>query len=239
MTMKCLEGIDVAVLAGGLGTRINGVLGDTPKVLAPINGKPYLDHLLGWLSSFGAAHIVLCLGHLADKVIAHVADQEGVESVVESEPMGTGGALRLAGERLRSDPVMVMNGDTWLGTDLCRFLDSHRQSKSMVSVLCVPVDDISRYGSVEINQGRIVRFREKDAANPAPGVISAGAYLFSPAAFDALAIAQGPSLERDFLEHLPAGSISGFIPERINFIDIGTPKSLEAAKTVLTGDALQ
>ncbi len=233
MTKNCLDGIDVAVLAGGLGTRISGVLGDTPKVLAPINDKPYLDHLLDWFSTFGPARIVLCLGHLADKVIDHIAGRENVATVVEPEPLGTGGAVKLARDRLTSDPVLVMNGDTWLGTDLCLFLDSHRKSGAMVSVLCVPVDDVCRYGSVELNHGRITAFREKDPANSGPGLISAGAYFISQAALGSVA---GPSLERDFLQRLPPESIHGYVPDAINFIDIGTPESLIAASAILTGE---
>ena len=64
--MAGLDGIEVLVLAGGLGTRIRGVLGDTPKVLAPINGRPFLDHLLDRLAALGAGRVVLSLGHLAD-----------------------------------------------------------------------------------------------------------------------------------------------------------------------------
>lgn len=239
MTVKCLEGIDVAILAGGLGTRIQGVLGDTPKVLAPIGGKLYLDHLLDWLASFGTDHVVLCLGHLANSVIDHVAGRDMVETVVEPEPLGTGGALRFARPRLQRDPVLVINGDTWIGTDLCSFINSHRQSGAMISVLCAPVEDVARYGSIELDQDRIVRFLEKSPTHSGPGLINAGAYLFTQAGIDELSESTGSSLERDFLQHLPARSINGFTPEHINFIDIGTPNSLVAADAVLTGAKLR
>ena len=229
MTKDCLDGIDVVVLAGGLGTRISGVLGETPKVLATINGRPYLDYLLDWFSTFGTARIVFCLGHLADKVTDHVAGRQNVTTVVEPERLGTGGAVQFARDRLASDPVFIMNGDTWLGTDLCRFLDSHRRSAAAVSVLCVPVDDVSRYGSVEIYQERIVAFREKDLANTGPGLISAGAYLMSQ---EALAMLEGPSLERDFLQRQPPRSVHGYVPDSIDFVDIGTPESLVVARSV-------
>jgi len=66
---QCLATLDVLVIAGGLGTRIKSALGDTPKLLAPIAGRPYLAYLLDWLRRFGAKRIVLGLGHQAQAVI--------------------------------------------------------------------------------------------------------------------------------------------------------------------------
>ena len=75
MARYCLADVDVAILAGGLGTRIQGVLGETPKVLAPINGRPFLDYLIVWLESFGARRIVLCLGHRAETVVEYMRNR--------------------------------------------------------------------------------------------------------------------------------------------------------------------
>jgi NDP-sugar pyrophosphorylase family protein len=68
-----LSRMDVVVLAGGRGTRLAGLLGDLPKILAPIGDRPYLAHLLGFLSRFGATRVILCLGHIADRVEAYLA----------------------------------------------------------------------------------------------------------------------------------------------------------------------
>ena len=233
--MTSLGGVDVAVLAGGMGTRINSVLGDTPKALAPINGKPYLDHLLDWLDGFGAAKVVLCLGHLSDRIVAHVAGRPGVSCVVEPQPLGTGGATKFARASLTSDDVLIMNGDTWLETDLGAFLESHKKQKCPASILCLRVDDVSRYGSVEITGGRITMFFEKDPSRSGPGLISAGAYLFSQGALDRLMSSEGGSLEKDFLQRQPPGSVHGFVAKSANFIDIGTPESLSRADAVMPG----
>jgi NDP-sugar pyrophosphorylase family protein len=118
--MAGLDGIDVLILAGGLGTRIRSVLGDTPKVLAPINGRPFLDYLLDRLAAEAAGRVILSLGYRAEAVAAHLATFDpplAVEQLVEPAPLGTGGALRFAMPSLRSDPVMVMNGDTWIEAD--------------------------------------------------------------------------------------------------------------------------
>ena len=111
------------MLAGGLGTRIRPVLGDTPKLLAPIGGRPYLWYLLEWLRKFGARRIVLGLGHGAGAVLDYLRAQPAADldivTVVEPSPLGTAGAIRFARAHLRSDPVLVLNGDTFVNADLC------------------------------------------------------------------------------------------------------------------------
>jgi NDP-sugar pyrophosphorylase family protein len=239
-TARPLAGLDVLILAGGLGTRIRTVLGDTPKVLAPVHGRTFLDHLLDRLAMLGAARAVLSLGYLADKVVEHLQRHGAalpVGIVVEQQPLGTGGAVRLARPQLTSNPVLVMNGDTWLDTDYAAFLASHRAQARPVSILCVAVDDISRYGQVVIgSDGAVSRFAEKNTAQPGPGTISGGVYLLSQQALEHLDTVTGPSLERDFLEQLPAGTIHGFAASQARFIDIGTPETLPLAKDYIPRD---
>lgn len=235
---SCLAGIDVAILAGGLGTRIRGVLGDTPKVLAPIAGRPFLDHLLDRLAGFGARRAVLCLGHLAARIEAHLARSTPplpVETATEPEALGTAGALALARPMLRSDPVLVMNGDTWADADLCAFLAAHRTAGTAATLLCVEVEERGRYGSIDCDaEGRVVRFREKDAGLRGPGLVSAGTYLLSAALLDRLAAGTPSSLEHDVLTPL-APDIHAH-RSRAAFIDIGTPESLEAAPRVMLSE---
>ena len=233
MNGKSLEDIDVAILAGGLGTRIRDVLGDTPKVLAPINGRTYLDYLLEWLDGFGASRIIMCLGHLAQKVEDHLQGREGVECIVEPKPLGTGGALRFCRDAFRSDHLLVMNGDTWLEMDLAPFVAAHLKSNSNISMVCVKVEDISRYGNVTINDHSVVEFTEKNLSNTGPGFINGGVYLLSQKILNDLYRMNIHSLENDFFFKLKPGSIHAFVPEEINFIDIGTPESLAAAVFVL------
>ncbi len=231
--VKLLDHIDVAVLAGGFGTRIRGVLGDTPKVLAPINGRPYLDHLMAWLKGYGVEHIVLCLGHQAQKVQKHLGQDHSIECIVEKRPLGTGGAIQNCRHRLRSDLVLIMNGDTWLETDLAEFVAAHNDREQEISMICVPVDDVSRYGKISIDGNTITSFSEKDIDNRGAGYINGGIYLFSQAALDRLCDAPVISLEKDFFHVLPAGTIHAYIPTNANFIDIGTPETLADAGNVL------
>lgn len=230
-----LEGVDVAVLAGGLGTRIRGVLGDTPKVLAPIGGRPFLSHLFDWLRRFGARKIVLCLGHGAERVTEYLqtCPPAGmtVIPVVEPAPLGTAGALRFARPRLDSDPVLALNGDTFFDADLGAFVGGHPTGG--ISLMCAEVPSIARFGSVVLDDaGHVERFVEKDPTRDQPGLISAGMYLFSQAALDRLTALPGSSLERDFLQIMPPGAIRA-VAAQGRFIDIGTPESLAAADDVI------
>lgn len=241
MRMGDLEGVDAVILAGGLGTRIRGVLGDLPKVLAPVNRRPFLDHLLDQLAALGVGRAILALGVGADRVLAHLAGRPlplPVVSVVESAPLGTAGALRLAIAAGTTDPLLVLNGDTWLEADFAAFLAAHRAAARLGSLLCVGVEDVARYGRIETAaDGTVARFVEKDPDHRGPGLIHGGALLLSRAGLGALAAASGPSLERDFLARLPPGSLLAHRADGARFIDIGTPDSLARAGTVLPGKA--
>ena len=235
----CLETIDIFVIAGGLGTRISPVLGATPKLLAPISGRPYLAYLLDWLRRFGAKRIVLGLGHQAQAVVDFLDRDKStaagldVVRVIEPQPLGTAGAVRFARGQLRSDPVLIMNGDSFVDADLCALVTRHRGAAAKATVLCVEVDDAGRYGRVEIGgDGRIASFIEKDLNFHGASPVSAGVYLFSAALLDEIAAASAASLERDVFAAAPAGSLAA-LAGRFAFIDIGTPESLKAAERVI------
>ena len=220
-----LNNIDIAILAGGLGTRIKGVLGDTPKVLAPINGRPFIDHLLAFLAGYGARRIVMCLGHLAKKIEDHLGGNSDVHCFVEPEPRGTGGALLSCRSALESDPVLILNGDTWLDTDLDLFVKDHNKSGCEVSIICVQEKDVSRYGRLKIRNNRIINFEEKDIQCHDQGYVNGGVYLLSQNALDDLLNLNVHSLEMDYFCRIESGSIHAFVPKEYKFVDIGTPES--------------
>lgn len=232
----CLAGIDVFVLAGGLGTRIRSVLGDVPKLLAPLVGRTYLSHLLDWLRKFGARRVVLGLGFQAQAVISHLRqrpfDDLDIEALIEPEPLGTAGALRFARAMLRTPIVLVLNGDSLVDADLCEFIRHHRASGAVGTLLCASVNDARRYGRVVLeDRGRIAGFAEKDAIVLGPALISAGIYLLSAGLLDDIVAGGATSLERDVFARLPSGSLAAFT-KCDKFIDIGTPESLAVAGTM-------
>jgi mannose-1-phosphate guanylyltransferase len=237
-----LADIDVAILAGGLGTRLAGVLRGRPKVLAPVAGVPFLAHLLAQLRSQGARRIVLCLGHRARPVLAHLRANPAVGMdvvpLVEPRPLGTAGAIAHALPSLRTDPVLVLNGDTYVGADFREMLGDFRRRGLAASILCVGVEKASRYGTVELNgAGRVARFREKDPERGGAGLINGGVYLFGRPVLERIAAQGEGSLEVDVLQRLPAGTLGAW-PVVAPFIDIGTPESLAAAAAIIPALAL-
>ena len=235
--LACLQSIDIFVLAGGLGTRLRPVLGDRPKLLAPIGGRPYLAYLLNWLRGFGARRIVFGLGYQAEPIIGYLRDNPpselSIETVIEPRPMGTAGAIRFARRSLQTNPVLVLNGDSYINADLCSFLAHHYAAGKQATILCAEVVDAGRYGRILLDEnGSIQRFVEKDPTFRGQATINAGMYFFSTALLDDIAASDKTSLEHDMFERLPPGAIAAFIGGS-DFIDIGTPTSLAEACRVL------
>ena len=224
----CLNGIDSIILAGGLGTRLRQVIPDSPKVLALVAGRPILDLIVDWLSGFGIRRIILSLGYKADAVIEHITNMPQGKTefipVVESKPLGTGGALREAFDCCHSDPILAVNGDTLVTADLCTFLDFHCLGDTEMSLLYAKVDDGNRYGQLTLSEGRIQGFQEKNKNNTGNAVVSAGVYLFKTDFLSKIPKNQILSLEKDIIARSAPGSIAAW-GEDVDFVDVGTPES--------------
>ncbi len=152
--------------------------------------------------------------------------------MVEPSPLGTAGAIRFARGALQSDPVLVMNGDSFTDADHCAFGHPNRAARTIGTILCAEVQEAGRYGRVELDQsGCIGGFIEKDANFHGTALISAGVYLLSANLLDDIAAGDAASIERDVFERLPSGSLAAFAG-RFRFIDIGTPESLALAAAV-------
>ena len=170
----------MAILAGGLGTRLRPVLADCPKVLAPVNGKPFLAYLLEQLAGQGLRDVVLCVGYRSEQVEAAFGRSYAglrVAYSVETSLQGTGGAIRDALPLAGSDPVIALNGDSYCQTDFPALWPWHGQRAAAATLLLRWVADPARYGRVEIDpQGSVQAFAEKCERAP-PGWINAGVYL--------------------------------------------------------------
>lgn len=224
-----LSGIDVAILVGGLGTRLRGVVDDAPKPLAPVLGRPFLFYLLDRLALRGARSVTLCSGYMAD----FVQEKTGSEWMgmpiyhsVEKEPMGTAGALALAKKFLQSERVLIMNGDTWFEPDFKAFAEAAEGSEFCIAAAQVP--DASRYGTLVWDaDGRLISFKEK-SDSPASGSINAGVYFVSQKLLASLRI-EPLSLERTVLPELTRERHVKVLPSDAPFLDIGIPSDYAAA----------
>ena len=227
--------IDALVLAGGMGTRLRGAVPGQPKALAPIAGKPFLDWLIPELAGQGVRRIVFCTGYGADAIRMHVGDGagHGVEAVYSHEhtPLGTAGAIRNALGEIRSDPFLVLNGDSWCRYQVDTFAAFHRESDAVCSVLLAEVPDPSRFGAVSFDERfRVTGFYEKHSGSGL-GWINAGVYLLSMAAAEAIPRGRPVSLENEVFPALVGHGLYGWTGST-GFIDIGTPESFLEAQGI-------
>jgi D-glycero-alpha-D-manno-heptose 1-phosphate guanylyltransferase len=222
--------MECVVLAGGKGTRLRSVVSDLPKCMAPVAGRPFLAWLLDDLREASFDHIILSLGYKHEAVEAWVAtrpDRDSITCVVEEEPLGTGGGVRLALRQAREDAVFILNGDTFFGVDYPAMQAFHRQSGAQATLALKPLRDFDRYGEVTLDgEGRIAAFREKRPC--AEGLINGGVYLLQR---DALAeMPERFSLEKDYFEpKAESAGLAGFRSEGY-FIDIGIPADYARAQ---------
>jgi NDP-sugar pyrophosphorylase family protein len=223
----------VFVLAGGLGTRLRARFGTLPKPLAPLGGRPFLERQLGWLGEHRLAEVVLCVGHGAEQVESALGDGSALGMRLaysrESEPLGTGGALRNAA-RFVDGPALVLNGDTLPELDPWALERARWERGRIGAVALYRAADAAAAGRVELGEDdRVTRFVEKDPAHRGAAWVSGGCYAFDPRLWDRLP--EGPSsLERDTLPGLAAeGELHGHRAEGA-FWDIGTPEGWERAQ---------
>ena len=233
MPATCLNDIDVIILAGGFGTRLRSVFSDRPKVLAPVNGAPFLKCYLEWLRGFGARRIILSLGHMAEMVQEFVKTENwnGMEIAtnVETTPLGTGGAVRACLPLVKSKTALVTNGDSVTRLDLCRFVEFHRQKSARLSMVLTHQPQVSASGLVETDaNGAVVSFTEKPQDKSAGGYINAGLYLMQREAIEEIPADKPVSIEKDVF---PKFCGRGFFAMKgeFPFIDIGTPESYRRA----------
>ena len=242
--MKKLEGnrhistgnICAFVLCGGQGTRLRSVVADRPKSMALISGTPFLQLLLERLGSQGVDDVVLGTGYMAEKIERYFGDGKQFALRIrysrEHEPRGTGGALKLA-EPLISDPVLVLNGDSYVEWDLVPVLELFKTKDADLVIVLQTVADVTRYGSVALDQdGRVTQFVEKGVA-AGPGLINAGVYLLRKQIVRGLPAGTAISLETEVFPRLLDRRVYGLVCTGL-FIDIGIPDDLRRAQGLLT-----
>jgi D-glycero-alpha-D-manno-heptose 1-phosphate guanylyltransferase len=228
------------ILAGGLGTRLRSAVGDRPKALAEIHGRPFLAYMLDGLATAGLREVVICTGYLGEQIRAHFGPAYGSLCLAysqESEPSGTAGALRLALPLIDSPTVLVLNGDSLSDVDLPAFSIWMVRQDAALALALTHVADTDRFGSVETDgRGWVRKFEEKGQHRGA-GWINAGIYLMQRHVLESLPADRPLSLERDVLPRLIGHGLAGY---RSNgrFLDIGTPDSYALAASFVSTAAL-
>lgn len=223
--------METIILAGGLGTRLKSVVEDLPKCLAPVAGKPFLYYLLKNLENNNFSHVVLALGYkhkMVEQWLQSFQTDLQITPVVEPEPLGTGGAVKLALTQTSANDVFILNGDTYFDISYTEMLAYHQNIKAETTLALTKKREFNRYGTVEINrQGRIIQFNEKKFCKA--GIINGGTYIISRIALDSFP--EKFSLETDYFEkNVSQKQMAGFVADGY-FIDIGIPEDYEKAQT--------
>ena len=220
------------ILAGGKGTRLQGVVSDIPKPMAQVAGKPFLEYLILQLKSYSIRDIVLSVGYKCENIISFFADGSkwGVRITYsqETKPLGTGGAIRNAITSLDDQNILILNGDSYIDVDVTRYMDWHDAKKCLASIVATKIKNTDRYGTVELDrEERINKFTEK-GEHAGSGWINAGMYIFHRSVFENNFSVEYCSLEKEILPGLIGKGLCGYRCTE-PFIDIGTPESYHLA----------
>lgn len=222
---------EAIILAGGLGTRLRSAVPDLPKCMAPVAGKPFLHFVIDYLQRSGVDRFVFSLGYLHEVIETFV--QENYPAMdcdfsIESEPLGTGGAIKHACGKATSENVLVLNGDTMYTINPLKLLDFHQQQHAACTLSLKPMQQFDRYGVVEIDKENHIRsFREKQFYEQ--GLINGGVYALNVMRFLSLDLPAKFSFEKDYLEkYVNSEKMMGLVMDKY-FIDIGIPEDFNRA----------
>lgn len=220
---------EAIILSGGLGTRLRDAVSNLPKSMAPVNGRPFLDYILSYLGQYKISTLTLAVGYKAEDIITHYGEKYNYS--VETQPLGTGGAVRQAMELCTANEVLVLNGDSFFDIDLGAFYERHSAAQADCSLALRRVGNTARYGTVHLEPGgRISKFHEKSGKEK-EGIINGGVYILNRQKYLGHTPAGQPfSIETDFFEKkMNELNIFGFIYEDY-FIDIGIKEDYEKAQ---------
>jgi len=225
--------MEAIILAGGYGTRLQKVLKDLPKSMALINGRPFLEYLLDFLHDAGVTHVVLSVGYIREVIVAHFGDiyrDIRIDYVVEEEPLGTGGGIRLAMWKIDGERTFALNGDSLFRVNLKEMMRAHLQNKAEVTIALRELQDTGRYGRVTLNRNRkITGFTEKKE-QAGKGYINGGIYIIEKTFLMNPQFRGRFSIEKDCFEQYYSTSRMFGFPSVDYFLDIGIPETLKQAQ---------
>ena len=231
------------LLAGGKGTRLRPLTVHTPKPIVPIFNRPFLYYQIDLLRQVPEIdEAILSLNYQPRRIEEIFGEGEGLglrlRYVVEPFPLGTGGAVRYAGDQL-TESVVVFNGDVLTQVDLGAVLRLHRERKAKATIVLTPVENPGAYGLVETEpDGTIRRFLEKPGEDEITcNTINAGIYVLEPETFDRIPKDTAWSIERSYFPSLieRGETFVAYIYDGY-WIDIGTPaKYLQVHRDIMDG----
>ncbi len=233
--------MDVVILCGGKGERLRSILNDRPKPMAVFNQQPFLSIIMGYLAGFGFRRFILSIGYLAEVIKKYYDAQSMPWEIIlseEKEPLGTGGALNLAKQLIKSDTFLAINGDSLCKVDLNRFINFHSRKKALLSMVLVKGANKENCGKINLDEvGRIKSFEEK-LDSEARYWLNAGIYLTNKEVFSFFGKRKKFSLEYDFFPQIIKQKKCYGFKQDIDLIDIGTPEEYRKARNLLSRASL-
>lgn len=224
------------ILAGGLGTRLRGVVDNVPKPMAPINNKPFLEFIMDYWITQGVKHFHLSVGYMHEKIISHFKDNYKnipITYTIEKTPVGTGGGLKLCLNSLpKCDNFLLLNGDTFFGASLEKIIKFHNKYESSLTMCLFKFDEPNRFGEIILdNSKNVLCIKSNSYSNS--GYANSGVYFFNSTSLKKIfeKFNQNKlSLEDDIISaFIRNKSVVKAIKFNKPFIDIGLPKDYALA----------
>ncbi|MBK7883684.1 MAG: nucleotidyltransferase family protein [Chitinophagaceae bacterium] len=220
---------EIIILAGGLGTRLRSAVPDLPKCMAPVAGRPFLYYIIKYFKNHGIEKFIFSLGYKHEIIETYLNTEFSkldFKCSIEKEPLGTGGAIKLACSKATSTNVLIVNGDTFFAVDLKSVFNTHINNQSDCTLCLKPMQDFSRYGIIMTDtNNKIKSFKEKQYFTE--GLINGGIYLLNIESFLQLHLPEKFSFEKEYLEkYCTFKKMYGLVQDKY-FIDIGIPEDYE------------
>lgn len=230
---------EAVILAGGRGSRLGDLTLECPKPLLPVRGYPFLVHLILELSKKGINRVILSVGYKAEKIEEYFRSCElslpEIDFCRESEPLGTGGAIKKSLGYTRSSHVLVLNGDSYVEFSLNNLVAKHDSNSALITLCSAKLPNASRYGIIKFDDAKVVyEFLEKQPN--VSGWINCGCYLLDREQVAGVLSnidEKEFSFEREFLEkEVSSKKLFAYLVEG-QFLDIGIPSDYELAQSTL------
>jgi NDP-sugar pyrophosphorylase family protein len=228
--------VPVALLAGGLATRLRPITEKIPKALVELAGRPFIDWQLDLLAENGIRHVVMCLGYLGEMVRDHCGDGSGrgmrLEYSFDGEQlMGTGGALRRARHFLGNDEFWVMYGDSYMDIDYRAVLAAFQRSDALGLMTVINNGNKWDTSNVIFRNGELIRYDKKNRS-PDMQHIDYGVGLLRADVLDRVPADRPFDLAELYSQLVAERRMIGYeVTQR--FYEIGTPASLDEARQYL------
>jgi NDP-sugar pyrophosphorylase family protein len=227
--------MQVVILAGGKGTRLRPLTDQTPKPLMCIHGKPFLEYQLELIRSAGLKNVLLLVSYLGDRIEEYFDDgsQAGlnIKYSYEKEPMGTGGALKNAEDKLEEE-FLLLNGDTFLPIDYGKLMEYFQKNTAMGMITAYDNHDEIVPNNIRIEGSNLVAgYSKKDHGGKTH--VDAGAVIFRKKIVDLIKEGQICSLEEEiFPELIQMKELMAF-PTSQRFYDMGNLAGLKLLEEIL------